>query len=62
MSAIHGGAIGALGYDEIVAVTYSGCVVGLTTEPRTKTVDSQQKQGAVTERDEIAAKRVGDLR
>ena len=36
MTSICGGCVGTAGYDEILLATYSGWVMGLTTEPRQK--------------------------
>lgn len=41
ITSIHGGCVGTPHYDELVIATYTGWVVGLTTEP-------QQKQAGMT--------------
>ena len=38
VTSIHGGCIGAPHYDELVISTYTGWVMGLTTEPQQKQV------------------------
>ena len=41
VTSIHGGCVGTPHYDELVLSTYTGWVIGLTTEP-------QQKQAGMT--------------
>ena len=68
MTAIQGGVIGALGYDEVLALTYSGWVVGFTTEPPTKRVGMHRKQSqsiagtGATDPDEETAKKISNLK
>ena len=38
ITAIHGGCIGTAHYDEVVLSTYTGWVIGLTSEPQQKQV------------------------
>ena len=38
ITSIHGGCVGTAHYDELVLSTYTGWVIGLTTEPRQKQV------------------------
>nr|XP_039265008.1 Bardet-Biedl syndrome 7 protein homolog isoform X1 [Styela clava] len=44
ITAIQGGVIGATGFDEIVLLTYSGWIIGLTTEPPTKHIGSSRSK------------------
>ena len=36
ITSVSGGCVSSAGYDEVVAATYAGWVVGLTTEPQQK--------------------------
>eukprot|EP00112_Aurelia_sp_Birch-Aquarium-sp1_P018139 Seg429.4 transcript_id=Seg429.4/GoldUCD/mRNA.D3Y31 product="hypothetical protein" protein_id=Seg429.4/GoldUCD/D3Y31 len=38
VTSIHGGCVGAPHYDELIISTYTGWVMGLTTEPQQKQV------------------------
>ena len=56
MTSICGGCVGTAGYDEIVMSTYSGWVMGLTTEPREKEAGSTQTDQRNTISEENQAK------
>ncbi len=43
ITAIQGGCVGASNYDELVISTYTGWVMGLTTEPQQKQVGMPSK-------------------
>ena len=55
ITSVCGGCVSSSGYDEVVAATYAGWVVGLTTEPQQKEVGPMTKSQEPIS-DEIQAK------
>ena len=56
VTSICGGCVGTTGYDEIIMSTYSGWVMGLTTEPREKEAGPAQGDQSNTISDENQVK------
>jgi Bardet-Biedl syndrome 7 protein len=56
VTSICGGCVGTAGYDEIIMSTYSGWVMGLTTEPREKEAGPSQVDQRNTISDENQTK------
>ena len=64
VTSICGGCVGAAGYDEIVMSTYSGWVMGLTSEPREKETGPSQvdQRTIISEENQIKIKSLRYIR
>ncbi len=56
VTSVCGGCVGTAGYDEVIMSTYSGWVMGLTTEPREKEGGPSQVDQRTTISEENQAK------
>ena len=64
VTSICGGCVGTAGYDEIVMSTYSGWVMGLTSEPREKETGPSQvdQRTTISEENQIKIKSLRYIR